>query len=209
MLTDIRKYTGGPVYCNAYLIRGNEGYVAVDAPLGFADWVLARLPEGAKLTELILTHQHFDHVQDAARLKELTGCRICAHSSYSPDLTLEEQAARAWGIEPPAPFRVDDVLGATRSSANWGGLDWQLHAIPGHSPDGMAYELAAQGAVFVGDILFAGSIGRTDFPGGSMSALVRGIREKLLPLPHETTVYSGHGPATSIQEELLNNPYLS
>ncbi len=208
MRADIRKYTGGPVSCNGFLIRGNEGYVAVDAPLGFANWALSCLPEGEKLTHLILTHQHFDHVQDAARLQKLTGCRICAHSPYSPDLTLEE-AARAWRITPPAPFTVDDVIGSSRSQADWGGLNWQLYAISGHSPDGMAYGLTAAECLFAGDILFAGSIGRTDFPGGSMEALVRGIRDKLLPLAPATTVYSGHGPATSIQEEVLNNPYLS
>ncbi len=208
MAVDIRKYTGGSVACNAYLIQGAQGYVAVDAPLGFADWVVAHLPEGAKLTELLLTHQHFDHVQDAAKLQALTGCRICAHSPYSPDLTLEA-AARAWGIEPPAPFKVDEAFGDKLGAADWGGLHWQLYAIPGHAPDGMAYGLADEPCLFAGDILFAGSIGRTDFPGGSHAALVRGIREHLLPLEPATVVYSGHGPATSIQEELLNNPYLS
>ncbi len=168
MAVDIQKYTGGPVACNAFLIRGEGGYVAVDAPLGFADWVQKHLPQGEKLTELILTHQHFDHVQDAARLQQLTGCRICAHSAYSPSLTLE-QAARAWGIEPPAPFRVDEVFGNTRREAAWGGLTWQLYAIPGHSPDGMAYGLTSEGCLFAGDILFAGSIGRKEFPGGSLS----------------------------------------
>ncbi len=207
MAVDIQKYTGGPVACNAYLVRGEAGYVAVDAPLGFADWVRRQLPEGAALSALILTHQHFDHVQDAARLQELTGCRICAHSPYSPELTLAE-AARAWGITPPAPFTVDEAFGSGRGEAAWGGLHWQLFSIPGHSPDGMAYGLAEESCVFAGDILFAGSIGRTDFPGGSHAALVRGIREKLMGLEPATVVYSGHGPSTSIQEELLNNPYL-
>ncbi len=204
---DIQQYTGGPVACNAYLIRGEAGYVAVDAPLGFADWVQAHLPEGAKLVTLLLTHQHFDHVQDAARLQQLTGCRICAHSPYSPDLTLEV-AARAWGIEPPAPFKVDELLGSMRATANWGGFSWQLYAIPGHAPDGMAYGLETVPCLFVGDILFAGSIGRTDFPGGSHAELVRGIREKLMVQEPATTVYSGHGPSTTLQEEMLNNPYL-
>ncbi len=207
MAGDIRKYTGGPVACNAYLVQGAEGYVAIDAPLGFAEWVQKHLPRGAKLITLLLTHQHFDHVQDATKLQALTGCRICAHSAYSPELTLE-QAARAWGIAPPAPFVVDELLGAHTPKATWGGLDWQLYPIPGHAPDGMAYGLAAESCVFVGDILFSGSIGRTDFPGGSHATLVHGIREQLLPLEPSTVVYSGHGPSTSIQEELLNNPYL-
>ncbi len=208
MAVDIQKYTGGPVVCNAYLIEGKDGCVAVDAPLGFADWAMARLPQGKPLTHLLLTHQHFDHVQDAARLQQLSGCCIHAHSPYTESLTLA-QAARAWGIEPPAPYRVDDAFGCSPTTADWAGLAWQLHAIPGHSTDGMAYGLPEEACLFVGDILFAGSIGRTDFPGGSMAALVRGIREKLLVLEPATEVYSGHGPDTSLQEELLNNPYLS
>ncbi len=209
MLVDVRKYTGGPAACNGFLVRGKSGFVAVDAPLGFADWVLKRLPEGETLCALLLTHQHFDHVDDAARLKELTGCRICAHSAYSRDLTLEESAASSWGITPPPPFVVDEVLGSGRGEADWGGLQWQLFSVPGHSPDGMAYGLAERKHLFSGDILFSGSIGRADFPGGSMSTLVRGIREKLLVLPPETEVFCGHGYGTTIGEESLNNPFLS
>ncbi len=207
MAVDVQIYTGGPVACNACLVRGKGGYIAVDAPLGFADWVRRRLPEGAALTDLLLTHQHFDHVDDAARLQKLTGCRIHAHSPYSPELTLSK-AASAWGLEPPPPFVVDDAFGSSAATADWGGLAWTLHHIPGHSPDGMAYQLAEEELLFVGDILFAGSIGRTDFPGGSHAALVRGIREKLLALDPATAVYSGHGPDTSLQEEMLNNPYV-
>ncbi len=208
MAVDVRIYTGGPAACNAYLIKGRSGYVAVDAPLGFADWVSRRLPEGAVLTDLLITHQHFDHVDDAARLKELTGCRIHAHSPYSPELTLEKAAA-AWGLEPPPPFVVDDAFGSDHTAADWGGLDWTLHHIPGHAMDGMAYQLADAELLFVGDILFAGSIGRTDFPGGSMATLVRGIRDKLMVQEPATRVYCGHGPYTTLQEEMLNNPYVS
>ncbi len=209
MLVNVRKYEGGITLCNGYLVRGESGYVAVDAPLGFADWVMARLPEGEQLTELILTHQHFDHVEDAARLQKLTSCRICAHSPYSRELTLEKQAAAYWGAEPPPPYVVDEVLGSERTVAHWGGLEWQLYAIPGHSPDGMAYGIASRKHLFSGDILFAESIGNTEFPGGNLASLLAGIREKLLVLEPETEVFCGHGRRTSIQEEMLNNPYLT
>ncbi len=206
-ITDISTYTGGPVACNAYLLRGVEGWVAVDAPLGFADWAAARLPKGETIAHLLLTHQHFDHVQDAAKLRRTTGCRIHAFAPCSEKLCLS-QAARAWGIDPPEPFEVDDAFGTALTEANWGGFAWKLWHIPGHSPDGMAYQLEEARALFVGDILFAGSIGRTDFPGGSHATLVRGIREKLVPLDPESLVLSGHGPRTTLQEELINNPYL-
>ena len=203
----IQVYTGGSVGCNGYLIEGSKGYVAVDAPLGMAAWVQRQLPAGAKLTHLLLTHQHFDHVEGAAELKERTGCRICAVAPYSRTLTLEE-AAGAWGLPPIPPYEVDEVLGTAPRKADWAGLEWKIFPIAGHATDGAAYYLPGDDELFVGDILFAGSVGRTDFPGGSMSILVRGIQEHLMPLPPQTTVNSGHGPASSIGEEQLNNPYI-
>ena len=204
----IQVYTGGSVGCNGYLISaGNECFVAVDAPAGMADWVARQLPAGSRLTHLLLTHQHFDHVEGAAELQRRTGCTIHAVAPHSRKLTLEE-AAGAWGLPPVEPYTVDDVLGTAPRKADWGGLAWEIFPIAGHATDGAAYYLPEDDELFVGDILFAGSVGRTDFPGGSMSALVRGIREHLLPLPPQTTVNSGHGPATSIGEEQLNNPYI-
>ncbi len=209
MSIDIKVYTGGPCMCNGYLVRGPQGYVAIDAPLGFAAWVKKTLPADACVTDLLITHQHFDHVQGAAELAAQYGCRISACMPYSTALTLEELARQSWGggfdVE---PFTVDNVLGSHDSTGDWGGLKWAAHFIPGHSTDGMAFELPEEEELFCGDILFAGAVGRTDFPGGSMAQLVRGIREKLLPRPHTTVVHSGHGPDTSIEEEILNNPYL-
>lgn len=207
MDTEVQRYTGGPIICNGYLAKGTDGYLAIDAPEGFASWALARLPEPGALKHLLITHQHFDHIQDAAALQEATGCRVHAFAPYSSSLTLAGNA-RQWGIPLPAPFQVNDALGTGKLHADWCGLAWQLLYIPGHSTDGMAYSLPEAKCVFVGDILFSGSIGRTDFPGGSMGQLVRGIREKLLPLPPETRILSGHGPETTLQEEILNNPYL-
>lgn len=194
--------------CNGYLIAGPEGYVAVDAPAGFAAWVASHLPQDAQLTDLLLTHQHFDHVQDAAELQRRTGCRVHAAAAHSRELTLETLAGGAGWIPAVEPYKVDDIVPGD-VCRTWAGLDWQTHSIPGHSTDGMAYGLPAEALVFVGDILFEGSIGRTDLPGGSQSRLVRGICEKLMKLAPETVVYSGHGPATSIQEEELNNPWLT
>lgn len=194
--------------CNAYLIEGTDGYALVDAPEGVAAWLARTLPEGSRLAHLLITHQHFDHVQDAAAVQERFGCTVHAHSAYSTALTLEE-AASGWGIPPVPAFRVDDVLGSSTPRANWAGLEWEIFSIPGHAPDGVAYLLRGEGCVFVGDILFAGSVGRTDFPGGSMAQLVRGIRTHLMPLDPHTEVFSGHGPSTSIGEELLNNPYIA
>lgn len=209
MSADIQVYTGGPCACNGYLVKCGDNYVAIDAPLGFDRWVANKLPEGATVSDLLITHQHFDHVQGVAALVAATGCRVHACMPYSRDLTLEELAARSWGggmdVE---PFKVDNAFGPTCTRLTCSDSQWKVYHIPGHSPDGVAYELEGTEQLFCGDILFAGAVGRTDFPGGSMASLIRGIREKLLSLPHTTTVHSGHGPSTSIEEEILNNPYL-
>lgn len=194
--------------CNAYLIKGEDGYVAVDAPAGFAEQLMNLLPEPTALKHLLLTHQHFDHVQDARRIQELTGCTLHAAAPHGRELTLEALSACAGWIPAVPPYTVDDAFGSD-GEAEYCGLKWQRLTIPGHSPDGTAYALPEAGVVFVGDILFAGSIGRTDFPGGSAEKLIDGIQRKLMQLPPDTVIYSGHGPETSLQEEELNNPWLT
>lgn len=204
----MQKYTGGELLCNGYLLPGKDGeYVAVDAPAGFAKWVQSRLPSGARLGHLLLTHQHFDHIADAAALQVATGCAIHACKPYTPALTLREHAQQ-WGIPLPPEFRVDAAAGEQDAQATWAGLRWQLLHVPGHSADSMVYFLPDEEVLFAGDVLFAGSIGRTDLPGGSRAQLTAGIRHKLLTLPPATTVCPGHGPATSVQEEELNNPFI-
>ena len=206
MENKLLQFTSRSMGCNGYLVPGPAGYVAVDAPEGFAAWVARTLPAGAKVAHLLITHQHFDHVADAAALQQATGCTVHAAAPFSRELTLE--LLGGW-MEPVEPFRVDDVLGsAAPHKADWGGLAWEAYPIPGHATDGMAYALPGAEMVFTGDILFAGGVGRTDFPGGSMSKLVRGINTHLMALPPHTLVYPGHGPSTSIGEESLNNPYL-
>ena len=207
-LMPMQKYTGGELMCNGYLVPGENGeYVAVDAPGGFAARVQKTLPAGAKLSYLLLTHQHFDHIQDAAALQAATGCHVLACMPYSPALTLGEHALQ-WGITPPQPFAVSTALGERDSEHTWAGLRWRALHVPGHSADSMAYYLPELGLLFAGDVLFAGSIGRTDLPGGSMAQLVRGIGRKIMTLPPETEVHPGHGYATSVQEEALNNPFI-
>ena len=204
----MRIYTGGELLCNGYLLKGeNNEYVAIDAPQGFAAWALRTLPAGAKLTHLLITHQHFDHIADVAELQETTGCCVHACMPYHAELTLAENA-RAWGITPPKPFRVDDVIGERDTHAEWAGLAWEALHVPGHSPDSMVYALPERDELYAGDVLFEGSVGRTDFPGGSATLLAKGIRSKIMTRPPETAVYAGHGPATSVGNEKLNNPFI-
>ena len=208
MVPELMHYSGGALECNGYLVPGMQGAcVAIDAPDGFSAWLLKHLPEGMRLTHLLLTHQHFDHIQDAAALKRSTGCTIISGAAYTPNLTLA-QNAQAWGIPAPPPFVADSVLSTQDESFNLAGIGWQALHVPGHSPDSLAWYAPERGEVFTGDALFAGSVGRTDFAGGNARQLSESIKNKILTLDPHTLVHPGHGPGTNVGEELLNNPFV-
>jgi glyoxylase-like metal-dependent hydrolase (beta-lactamase superfamily II) len=125
------------------------------------------------------------------------------------NLTLERLFGAVTGTSMAVkPFEVDELLEG-KSSVEACGVSWRLFHVPGHSPDSVCFLWEAQNLLFGGDVLFRDSIGRTDFPGGSMRQLVEGIQTKLLTLPDDTLVYPGHGPYTSIGVERRENEYLS
>jgi glyoxylase-like metal-dependent hydrolase (beta-lactamase superfamily II) len=196
-------FTGGFVQTNGYLLHAPDGSaIVIDAPLGMAAWLRER---GIRPAALLLTHQHYDHVEDAAAVAAL-GATIHAWSPYSTDLTLED-LMRSFGMPVEvAPFTVDVPL-AGRSGLEIGGLRLELAHVPGHAADSVTFHLPAAGELYSGDTLFAGSIGRADLPGGDPELLIAGIREKLFALPDATLVYPGHGPATRIGVERAGNPY--
>lgn len=196
-------YTGGFVQTNAYLMETPDGNLLIDAPDGVSAWLANK---GVRVDDVLLTHQHYDHVQDAAKLAE-GGARLHALEEYSTDLTLES-AARGWGMPiRVAPYQIDRRL-TPGLPLELAGLWFTLAHVPGHSTDSVTLHLAEQGVVFSGDTLFAGSIGRTDLPGGSTDQLLDGISKHLMVLPPETRVLPGHGPETTIAREAAGNPYL-
>ncbi len=201
----ISCFIGGIAATNGYLVETRGGCFAVDAPEGFADWLQR---QGKTVDTLLLTHQHFDHVMDAALIKETHGARIAAWSAASRDLTLEDifNAFSGMTIEVP-PFVVDEVLDG-RPGFSAAGVAMDLFHVPGHSPDSVCFYTRDHGVIFGGDVLFEQGIGRTDFPGGSMALLVQGIRTKLLTLPDDVRVLPGHGGETTIGEERAGNPFL-
>jgi glyoxylase-like metal-dependent hydrolase (beta-lactamase superfamily II) len=199
----ITSYTGGFVQTNGYLIETTAGNLLIDAPEGVADWIIRK---GVRVDDVLLTHQHYDHVTDAAAMKA-GGARLHAFAPYSTELTLEA-AARAWGMPISVlPYEIDGLLDMTKPLCI-AGMEIQLAHVPGHATDAVIFHLAEAGVVFSGDTLFAGSIGRTDLPGGSTKQLLDGIDKHLLTLPPATRVLSGHGPETTIGAEAAGNPYL-
>ena len=204
-MPDIHCYTGGIAQTNAWLLESPQGSLLIDAPEGTARWLLAR---GARIDALLLTHQHFDHVQDAARVKAEHACPVLAWSAFSRDLTLEQLVGAIGDRELVPEFSVDEAL-AGQDAVTLGGLDWHLLHIPGHSPDSLCFHQPEAGLVFGGDVLFLDGVGRTDFPGGSFEQLLTGIRGKLLALPEATLLYPGHGPSTTLGRERQHNPFLA
>ncbi len=199
----ISSYTGGMVQTNGYLIETPDGNILIDAPEGITEWLQER---GVRVDDVLLTHQHYDHVMDAAALRA-GGARLHAFAPYSTDLTLES-AARDWGMPISVePFEVDSLLNM-EDPLELCGLKFQLAHVPGHGTDAVNFYLADSAVLFSGDTLFAGSIGRTDLPGGDTRQLLAGIDQHVMVLPPETRVLSGHGPSTTVGAEARGNPFL-
>lgn len=189
---------------NGYVLETEDAVLVIDAPEGIADSLRDR---GLKPTAILLTHQHFDHVEHARELARM-GAPLYAFSQYSHALILDEEAQR-WGLPITVePFEVDHLLEG-QSELEIAGLQFALLHVPGHSPDGLVFSLPAAGTAFTGDTVFAGSIGRPDLPGGDYQLLLSGIREKLLTLPPETRLLPGHGPETTPGREAATNPYFA
>ncbi len=199
----ISCYTGGFVQTNGYLLETADGNLLIDAPDGVAAW-LSDL--GVRVDDVLLTHQHYDHVTDAAAL-QTSGARLHAFAECSKDLTLES-LARGWGMPISVTAYQIDSLFDMGKPLRLAGLEIILAHIPGHSSDSITFHFPKHSIVFSGDTLFAGSIGRADLPGGNVETLLDGITRHLIVLPPQTTVFPGHGPTTSIKEEIEANPYL-
>lgn len=202
----IHAYCGGLFQTNGYLVQRSGKAWIFDAPEGFAAWLAER---GIRPEALILTHQHHDHVLDVARIAEQFACPVFAHSDPSEELTLAKGLERMMGVPCPIdPYTVDHRFDGL-DSIDLGGLVLDLFHVPGHSPDSVCFKLRDEPVLIGGDVLFQGSIGRTDFPNGDHEQLLAGIRAKLWPLADDTEVLPGHGPTTTIGHEKATNPFLA
>ena len=202
----IDVFCGGIFQTNGYLVRQDGRAWVFDAPEGIADWLVEK---GVRPEALLLTHQHHDHVLDAGKMQTEFACPVYAHSDPAEELILSKRLELMMGIPCPIDEYTVDERFAGLDSIDLGGLVLGLFHVPGHSPDSVCFLLQGEPILIGGDVLFAGSIGRTDFPNGDHELLLSGIRKKLWPLPDETQVLPGHGPTTTIGEEKATNPFLA
>lgn len=206
----VKALTFNPLETNCYLIADNDGAVAVVDPGCYGDKEAAALEEaldGLRPEAILLTHGHPDHVYGVARLARKYGIPVMLSAD---DKYIMERCGTLASM-----FGLHDVdLGFTTVPVSDGDLvkvgrlELRAMATPGHTPGGVSWYCASEKVVFSGDSLFAGSIGRTDMPGGDYDFLMDSILHKLMTLPEDTLVLPGHGPETTIGREAATNPFL-
>lgn len=208
----VRMLTVGPLATNCFVVWCEESKEAIVIDPGFSTEDEGRKKvlnlinaNGLTVKYIIDTHGHADHTSGNGVMRKLTGAPLLIHELDAPLLSVSgKDWASMFGYEVTSPsadrtLRQGDMI-------QFGECTLTVLHTPGHTPGGIS--LAGDDCVFVGDTLFQGSIGRTDFPGGSYKELIQSIKEKIAVLPDNFKVYTGHGPATTIGEEKKNNPFL-
>jgi hydroxyacylglutathione hydrolase len=193
---------------NCYLVVDERaGECAIVDPGEEAGLILHKVAAtGAKPTAIWLTHAHIDHVLGVPRVAGETGAPVWLHPADRPLYDAVPDQAAWFGLAAP-PLPPPDRAFAHGETVQVGTLTFEVRHAPGHSPGSVC--LVGQGVVFGGDVLFAGSIGRTDLPGGDLETLMASIERELLSLADTTIVYTGHGPETTVGRERRANPFLT
>ena len=205
----LEMLTVGPFQENCYIIGDEQTGIGalVDPGDEAARIALAVEQTGLDIGQIIITHTHIDHVGAVAALADEYACPVLMHAEAEPMLqqlpTQGMMMGLRFGKVPTVDRHIED-----EEVLEVGGLGLRSLYTPGHAPGHLAFYLEDEGLVLSGDALFAGSVGRTDLFGGNMDLLMRSINERLLTLPDETRVLSGHGPETTIGEERAHNPFL-
>jgi hydroxyacylglutathione hydrolase len=211
MAIEIKRLTLGPVSTNAYIVGDTDTNEAllID-PVDEADTLLqAATDSGWEIKLILATHAHFDHVLASKELKEKTGAPFWVHEDSVEWLKILPQAGKKFGFGAfPEAAEPDRLLKNETETIELGAIKLETLYTPGHAPGHLAYYMRDHDIVFSGDALFYGSIGRTDLPGSNHEQLLTSIHEKLLTLPDNTRVLSGHGRETTIGFEREHNPFL-
>ena len=209
----IEAQAAGPFVENGYVVACDQTREAViiDPGDGVADLLAFATRERLKILHILLTHAHLDHVTGVAAAKRALSVPVYLHRDdlFLYERVVQQGASFGLRLEPQPPI---DVYYSPGQRIAFGTLEAVPHHTPGHCPGGVCLAIARAGQpakhLFVGDTLFAGSIGRTDLPGGDYNTLMASIRQVLFAFGDDAVVYSGHGPATTIGQERATNPFL-
>jgi len=208
----IEIFVLGDFATNCYLVRKNNSArdcFVIDPGLDSSPLIQKLEQSGLAPDAVFLTHGHIDHIAgvEAVRI-QCPKVKVYIHAEDANMLTSAERNLSAFAGT-MFQSRPADVIIDSQAHIELAGISFELLHVPGHTPGGLCLYNSAEKLVFVGDALFAGSIGRTDFPDGDGEQLITRIKQKLMTLPGDTKVYPGHGPATTIQNEARYNPFLS
>ena len=197
----------GPLQVNCQLLGTQEsGEAILIDPGGHCSQIMKRLDHlRLRLTHIINTHGHFDHIGGVAALQQESGCLFWMHEGDRPLVEQAKAHAASWGLSFGKQPRIDRTLHDKEILAV-AGLNLEVIYTPGHTQGGVC--LRWQTGMAVGDTLFAGSVGRTDLPGGNSAQLITSIKKRLFPLEDTVACYPGHGPPTTIGREKRSNPYV-
>ncbi len=206
-MISVKKFVTGPIETNTYLIRNEKGKgLVIDPSSGCEPLVRIVGEERTMLEAIILTHAHFDHLLGIPELLAAAGALpVYIHQADAPALSDARLNGSEWFGQPVVFAGLVKLIGEGRQRVE--SFDIRVFHLPGHTPGGCA--LLLENLCFSGDTLFAGSIGRSDLPGGNGSELIEGIKSKLLTLPDDTIVCPGHGGRTTIGRERRSNPFLA
>jgi hydroxyacylglutathione hydrolase len=199
----------GPLQCNCSVIgdEGTRDAIVIDPGDDIDDVLAIVRKHNLQVKQIVITHAHIDHVGGAMKLRAATGAPILLNQNdYALLKMLDLQAA--WiGMRAPGEVKIDQSIG-NGETVSAGSLQASVLHTPGHTEGSICLYFPAEQKLIAGDTLFAGSIGRTDLPGGSMQKILRSLHSTVLALPDETVVVPGHGPLTTIGQERESNPFL-